>query len=313
MIVSNITPHHIVCKWKKQLIPAICLFLCSSISVQGENVQLTAANGKIKIDDWQARLTVVDANGFSHYPSSKSSFKLQKEGPGKGGAKSVCYNLALANEPKGSLSLSLIPQKDGVGLKGTADFQGPAKINLICFESWLPGYVYDRVSFEVDGKQIDFPDSFQKSLMFSERVKRLRFPTANGEILIEGDFQLLIYDTRQWRSAFRIKIGFPATGNKQNMNINLKMRFGKAGDWGPALGSVKQIPYVAKAGKDWKPFTYHRSVIHKSALDFSGNLDAPAGKYGYVISKADGHFVFAKRLIGQTRQPKISRPMVCFS
>jgi len=52
-----------------------------------------------------------------------------------------------------------------------------------------------------------------------------------------------------------------------------------------------EVPFVAKAGKDWRPYKASLTVLPGSALDFSSLLDAPAGKYGFVTEK-DGHFAF---------------------
>ena len=41
---------------------------------------------------------------------------------------------------------------------------------------------------------------------------------------------------------------------------------------------------VMTAGELWHPFQFFRQVEKNSALDFSSNLDAPAGKYGRVIA-----------------------------
>lgn len=49
---------------------------------------------------------------------------------------------------------------------------------------------------------------------------------------------------------------------------------------------------VMTAGELWHPFQFFRQVEKNSALDFSSNLDAPAGKYGRVIAGRNGRLVF---------------------
>ena len=49
---------------------------------------------------------------------------------------------------------------------------------------------------------------------------------------------------------------------------------------------------VISAGKDWLPMEFTGKTVPGSPLDFSGYLDAPAGKYGAVIIDRDGHFAF---------------------
>jgi len=52
---------------------------------------------------------------------------------------------------------------------------------------------------------------------------------------------------------------------------------------------------VFKAGKEWLPIQFSRYTEPGSPLDFSGMLEAPAGKFGQVITNPDGHFVFEKQ------------------
>ena len=79
------------------------------------------------------------------------------------------------------------------------------------------------------------------------------------------------------------------------IEISLRIRQGKTGEFGKELGSVTKSTYKAQANQDWKTFTYTHNVKHGSALDFSAKLDAPAGKYGPVIRNANGNFVFRDR------------------
>lgn len=54
-------------------------------------------------------------------------------------------------------------------------------------------------------------------------------------------------------------------------------------------------PLVIAAGADWIPLQPELEIEPGSALDFStmGFVDAPAGKHGRVIARADGQFAFA--------------------
>ncbi len=62
-------------------------------------------------------------------------------------------------------------------------------------------------------------------------------------------------------------------------------------------------PLIIVAGKDWTEIDFSKDIVPGSAIDFSNQLEAPAGKYGKIISK-NGHLVFEKapekriRLIG---------------
>lgn len=57
--------------------------------------------------------------------------------------------------------------------------------------------------------------------------------------------------------------------------------------------SEPDVPYEIKAGVLWQKLDTAKTIAAGSPLDFSGWLDAPAGKYGAVTCNSDGHFVFA--------------------
>ena len=53
-------------------------------------------------------------------------------------------------------------------------------------------------------------------------------------------------------------------------------------------------PIIIQEGKEWIRLNTTRTIKPGSPLDFSGMLDAPAGKYGRVVVAPDGHFTFEK-------------------
>jgi hypothetical protein len=65
----------------------------------------------------------------------------------------------------------------------------------------------------------------------------------------------------------------------------------------PGTVAVKEeAPITLAAGPDWLPLDLKLDVEPGSALDFAPLLnDAPAGKYGHVVVRPDGHFGFANR------------------
>jgi hypothetical protein len=68
--------------------------------------------------------------------------------------------------------------------------------------------------------------------------------------------------------------------------------------WGnfPLVAAESQ-PVIISAGADWIPLQPELEIEPGSALDFSamGFVDAPAGKHGRVIARADGQFAFEQR------------------
>lgn len=49
---------------------------------------------------------------------------------------------------------------------------------------------------------------------------------------------------------------------------------------------------IIRPGKEWMEISFSRHTEEGSPLDFSGYLDAPAGKYGRVVVDGKGHFSF---------------------
>lgn len=58
----------------------------------------------------------------------------------------------------------------------------------------------------------------------------------------------------------------------------------------PRISSTLRI---AAPGREWNVLHFRNRTIPGSALDFSGMLDAPAGKYGRALPKKDGSFRFS--------------------
>lgn len=52
---------------------------------------------------------------------------------------------------------------------------------------------------------------------------------------------------------------------------------------------------IFRAGKEWLPVRFSRRIEAGSPLDFSGSLEAPAGKFGRVVVNKKGHFVFERK------------------
>ncbi len=63
------------------------------------------------------------------------------------------------------------------------------------------------------------------------------------------------------------------------------------GEYRLNLRRPEALPYIV-ADKDWLPVEYNGNTVAGSPLDFSGYLDAPAGKYGPVVVDQTGHFSF---------------------
>ncbi len=73
--------------------------------------------------------------------------------------------------------------------------------------------------------------------------------------------------------------------------------------------TVESIYYISE-GKEWAPMEKVKPVVAGSILDFSGMLDAPAGKYGWITTDKDGHFTAEK---APGKRFKFYGPNLCFS
>lgn len=62
----------------------------------------------------------------------------------------------------------------------------------------------------------------------------------------------------------------------------------------PLAANLVTKPLVYEEDKNWKTFLFDKDVEPGSILDFSGNLDAPAGKYGFLQSR-NGRLYFEKK------------------
>lgn len=254
----------------------------------------------LELDSWRVTLSTFNEKWHTLQPATMPQIFQRKENrTAPDGARQLRYDLHIPGAAPGELTLALAPESNGgAHFRGSAEFAKPSAIKFLCFQGSLPISLYGAAAFEADGKRIQFPEKFKGETIISRPVKQFRLPTVTGEILLEGNFFLRIQDGRKWNGAgFGIRIGFlPHTGKQvSKTSFDLRIRHGRAGAFGPALGNVYQPPFVAAAGKEWKPFTYHRNVEKNSALDFSGLLDAPAGKYGPLVVSPEGKFVFRDR------------------
>lgn len=274
---------------------SINILLCLGCISSAVEIALTE-NGGMTIDNIALALELHDMS--NQVTGSKSKlFQLRQPLKTENGISSICYSLAIpGGASPGDLSLSLKKEADhSFRFDGQLLLEQPTKFKGLCLQGWIPTSCYKKVSYEIDGKTIRFPEEWNGSRLFEGQVKRFRLPTTNGELLLEGDFYLRISDLRKWQSSFQLKIGFlPRQEELRRAGMKFAVRYGKSGAFGGVLGNVNLPAFIVKEGADWKAYRYHNSVEPGSALDFSAWLDAPAGKYGQVISK-NGQFYFQKR------------------
>lgn len=109
-----------------------------------------------------------------------------------------------------------------------------------------------------------------------------------------------------WRGeAEQAAVGLYRTGYNVKEKPIRKITFKSTGRsvWGIVAATMSSAPVPEKSsespvfiqeGENWKPIRLEKNILSGSVLDFSGNLDAPAGKYGPVVAR-NGHFEFRDR------------------
>jgi hypothetical protein len=114
-------------------------------------------------------------------------------------------------------------------------------------------------------------------------------------VAVTGENGLLLQDGRVFGgSELEIRVGGIAehvmkAGQAETVSFTIEL---------PETVTVENAkPLVMQAGADWIPLVPKTlDIVPGSALDFSAFLsDAPAGKYGRLVARRDGHFAFEKR------------------
>ena len=70
---------------------------------------------------------------------------------------------------------------------------------------------------------------------------------------------------------------------------------------GTSWESVAGFPKTIAADANWVAYDHSLEITSGGVFDFSGMLDAPAGKYGAILTTTDGHFEFENRTGVRTR------------
>ena len=145
----------------------------------------------------------------------------------------------------------------------------------------------------INGKPLTLPGTPGTSIIFDRPVKNLVIVYGGNVYRIDGPCNLFVQDRRGKGLTLRLSpVGVP----RQMDSWQLKLKFSVPDK--KKIEEIKKITpprsIVISAGKEWLPLEFDNKIIKGSPLDFSGRLDAPAGKYGAVTVSPDGHFSFAQ-------------------
>ncbi|MBP5322159.1 MAG: cellulase family glycosylhydrolase [Kiritimatiellae bacterium] len=152
-----------------------------------------------------------------------------------------------------------------------------------------------------DGKEaVRFPVSYTKGKihLYAGTVSEMALKDGTGKLLLTLRFPqptaLMFQDNREWNGAdFSLRIYL-----EQEHSLQAKRAYAMRMTVGTAepLTLVGLEPKRITAGKEWIPLAVDPEIEEGSALDFSkiSGIDAPAGKYGYVVAKGQ-QFEFEKK------------------
>ena len=194
------------------------------------------------------------------------------------------------------------PLEDGrMAVTYTVTPEADLAIQCLSVGASLPTDVFGGGTAACDGKTaVTFPKFFSKGQvhLYNGTVSEVTLKDADGNRLLTVSFDkptgVMFQDDREWNSAhfqFRIYLA-------QASSLQAKQAYGLGMTLGAAapLTLTGLAPQRIVAGRDWIPLTVDSEIEEGSALDFStiSGIDAPAGKYGYVVAKG-GHFEFEKK------------------
>ena len=193
---------------------------------------------------------------------------------------------------------SFVPTGDGrISARWVFTVDRPTKIEQFLVGTALPLEAYEGGAWTVNGKEFAFPVRGSKfQFGHSGGVRTLGLKDSTGKVRCTLRFDrpanIFFQDNKPFNGGFELRI----TGGDQVLEPGRLYPFGFSVETPEALAFVVPEPVVLKAGKDWLPFRSETGVRAGSALDFSliCGLDAPAGKYGRVVSR-DRHFEFERR------------------
>jgi hypothetical protein len=151
-------------------------------------------------------------------------------------------------------------------------------------------------TYSADGRQGTVPRAFGNVGLHSGDLTQVSIPVQGDSNLLfrfPSPTPALLQDNRQWGPSFTLRIG-PQSGEGRNWGAGeaLVLAFDVLASEGIAV--EEDGPVTIAAGAEWIPLNVELDIEPGSALDFSGmgQLDAPAGKYGYPIVRPDGQLAF---------------------
>jgi len=174
--------------------------------------------------------------------------------------------------------------------------RSPITLNSLHVSADFPIGAVAGQEFVMDGERQQVPIQFGDVHLRSGTGRSLAVGVRGGTALfmdLEAPAPVLFQDNRQWGPTFSVRIGPQsgegrawAAGEALSVVFDLKAREG--------IEVAYDTPVTIQAGEEWVPLATELDIQPGSALDFSGmgQLDAPAGKHGWLIARPDGRLAF---------------------
>lgn len=249
-------------------------------------------DGFIDVDGVGFSLVWMDQKWKQHVASSKQDdpvWNLKKYS-----ANEMVYTLNPPDGTPGKVVLKITPDKEKNRYIFSIDaaFEGKCNPNFFGITAQrLSVADFGGMNYCVDGKKGSFYKEYTKYTLWSKKFNTLEIPSMSGKAVFTGPSHLHMQDGRYWKSMqFGLRIGSIPFKNFTNSRLVMPITICE-GD--RSLGNINRPVYIMKEDDDYKAFDNKLDVIPNSALDFSGRIDAPAGKLGFLKIKGD-KFYFEK-------------------
>jgi hypothetical protein len=180
---------------------------------------------------------------------------------------------------------------DTGGLRASYQIESEVSVptNLLCVAVEIPLKVGAGKEVVLDGVSVILPEVFngEPNLLKSAKTERLILPVKEGTLEIVGSkLMISILDGRQYGlKNYMVRISTqPFSGQIAKAALEFKIT---------RFDSPK--PVVMTESKDWVPYNHCVDIVEGGVFDRLACADAPAGKYGSLVTTSQGHFEFAKR------------------
>ncbi len=291
-------------------------FNCQVIDLrkQGKNQYelriLLAGKGVVKKAGFSLQFSYVPQKSFPIDFSDSCNAGTEEDLQGSGRPEGVLKNFPIGRQTFGRIPFSIasVTAKNCIALKGGVRAELPEKVEIplknVVKAQYL--YLFHAIAGEsLNGTRIGI------IIVESEQSVYVEQEAVHADIL--AGIHVANYENpRQIRDGMlvwkrkndHVPIGFYLVRIDLSGRPVKKIILESSGNspWiiaGMTLSDIRTENFITKpvifhAGKDYVPLQDVKEILPGSVLDFSGMLDAPAGKYGFLRS-AGNHFEFEKR------------------